>query len=140
MLEGEHGVGRCWLCGEQPCQRTNEEECERGVVSLQSEPPEFVGAEHGAIHHSIERGLTHVESTPLGATMESPQTHGPQPQGAALMTHATKYVALDVHQATTLASVRAETGQVIARTILPTEAPAVVEFFRGLRSTVHVAF
>ena len=31
------------------------------------------------------------------------------------MTHATKYVALDVHQATTLASVRAETGRVIAR-------------------------
>jgi len=31
------------------------------------------------------------------------------------MTSATKYVALDVHQATTLASVRAETGRVIAR-------------------------
>ena len=30
------------------------------------------------------------------------------------MTRATKYVALDVHQATTLASVRAETGRVIA--------------------------
>lgn len=35
------------------------------------------------------------------------------------MTRATKYVALDVHQATTLASVRTETGQVIARSILP---------------------
>lgn len=33
----------------------------------------------------------------------------------------TKYVALDVHQATTVASVREESGRVIARTILPTE-------------------
>jgi hypothetical protein len=56
------------------------------------------------------------------------------------MTRTNKYVALDVHQATTLASVRAETGQVIARTIPPTEAPAVVECFRGMRGTVHVAF
>jgi len=43
----------------------------------------------------------------------------------------TKYVALDVHQATTVASVREETGHVIARTILPTAGPAIVEFFRG---------
>jgi transposase len=56
------------------------------------------------------------------------------------MTRTDKYVALDVHQATTLASVRTETGRVIARSILPTEAPAVVEFFRGMRGTVHVAF
>ena len=52
----------------------------------------------------------------------------------------TKYVALDVHQATTLASVRAESGRVIARTILPTEEPALVEFFHGMRGSVHVAF
>ena len=56
------------------------------------------------------------------------------------MTRTDKYVALDVHQATTLASVRTETGRVIARSILPTEAPAVVEFFRGMRGTVRVAF
>jgi hypothetical protein len=56
------------------------------------------------------------------------------------MTRTTKYVALDVHQATTVASVRTETGQVIARTILPTESPPLVEFFRGTRGTVHVAF
>lgn len=72
---------------------------------------------------------THVESAPLAATMESTRTHGPQ-QGAAVMKRTTKYVALDVHQATTIASVREETGQVIARTILPTEAPAIIEFFR----------
>ena len=56
------------------------------------------------------------------------------------MTRTTKYVALDVQQATTVASVRAETGRVIARTILPTEAPALTEFFRGMRGAVQVAF
>ncbi len=47
---------------------------------------------------------------------------------------------LDVHQATTVASVREESGRVIARTILPTEAPAIVEWFRGMRGAVHVTF
>ena len=56
------------------------------------------------------------------------------------MTRTTKYVALDVHPATTVASVRTETGRVIARTILPTEAPPLREFFRGMRGTVQVAF
>jgi hypothetical protein len=54
------------------------------------------------------------------------------------MTRVTKYVALDVHQATTLASVRAETGQGLARTILPTAAPPLVAFFRGMRGAVPV--
>src|SRR5258708_36398690 len=83
--------------------------------------------------------LTHVESTPLTATMEVSKRHGPQ-QGAALMKRTTKYVALDVHQAMTVASVREESGRVIARTVVPTEAPALVEFFRGMRGSVHVAF
>jgi hypothetical protein len=56
------------------------------------------------------------------------------------MTRTTKYVALDVHQATTLASVRAETGRVIARTVVPTEAPALTALFRGMRGAVHVTF
>lgn len=56
------------------------------------------------------------------------------------MKRTTKYVALDVHQATTVASVREVSGRVIARTILPTEAPALVEWFRGMRGAVHVAF
>jgi transposase len=56
------------------------------------------------------------------------------------MTRTTKYVALDVHQATTVASVRTETGQVIARTILPTAGPPLVEFFRGMQGAIHVAF
>jgi len=40
------------------------------------------------------------------------------------MKRTTKHVALDVPQATTLASVREDRGRVIARTILPTEEPA----------------
>lgn len=56
------------------------------------------------------------------------------------MKRTTKYVALDVHQATTMASVRQETGRVIARTIVPTEEGAIVEFFRGMRGAIHVAF
>ena len=49
------------------------------------------------------------------------------------MTRTTKYVALDVHQATTLAPVRAEAGQVIARGIVPTEEHAITKFVRGMR-------
>ena len=56
------------------------------------------------------------------------------------MKRSTKYVALDVHQATTSASVREPGGRVIARAILPTAAPALVEFFRGMRGAIHVAF
>ena len=51
------------------------------------------------------------------------------------MKQSTKYVALDVHQATSVASVREESGRVIARTILPTESTALVEFFGGMRWT-----
>lgn len=53
------------------------------------------------------------------------------------MKRTTKYVALDVHQATTVATVREQSGRVIARSILPTESAALVEFFGGMpdRST-----
>jgi len=56
------------------------------------------------------------------------------------MKRTTKYVALDVHQATTVASVREESGRVIARSVLPTDGPALTEFFRGMRGAIHVAF
>ena len=52
----------------------------------------------------------------------------------------TKYMALDVHQATTVASVREERGRVIARSVVPTEEAALVEFFSGMRGSIHVAF
>jgi hypothetical protein len=51
-----------------------------------------------------------------------------------------KYVALDVHQATTVASVRDQSGGVIARSILPTDGTAIVEYVGGMRGAVHVAF
>lgn len=56
------------------------------------------------------------------------------------MKRTTKYAALDVHQTTTVASVREEGGRVIARSVLPTEEPAIVEFFREMRGAVHVTF
>jgi len=56
------------------------------------------------------------------------------------MNRTIKYVGLDVHQATTVTTVREETGRVIARTILPTEAAPIVDWFRGMRGSIHVAF
>lgn len=56
------------------------------------------------------------------------------------MKRSTKYVGLDVHQATTVASVREPSGRVSARCILPSEQAALVEFFRGMRGAIHVAF
>jgi transposase len=56
------------------------------------------------------------------------------------MKRSPKYVALDVHQATTVASVREPGGRVIARSVVPTEARALAEFFAGMRGAVHVVF
>lgn len=56
------------------------------------------------------------------------------------MKRTTKYVALDVHQAMTVASVREESGRILARSIFPTEEQAVLEFFRGMRGSIHVTF
>jgi transposase len=52
----------------------------------------------------------------------------------------TKYVGLDVHQATTVASVREEGGRVLARAVFPTEESAITEFLGGMRGAVHVTF
>src|SRR3970282_666346 len=57
-----------------------------------------------------------------------------------LMKRTTTYVALDVHQATTTSSVRETSGRVIARSVLPTEATALVEHFSGMRGSIYVAF
>ena len=56
------------------------------------------------------------------------------------MKRTTKYVALDVHQATTVTSVREESGRVLARSVLETHGPSIVEFFCGMRGAIHVAF
>jgi len=56
------------------------------------------------------------------------------------MKRTTKYVAFDVHQATTVASVRDDRGRVLARSVLETHGPSIVEFLRGMRGALHVAF
>jgi hypothetical protein len=56
------------------------------------------------------------------------------------MKRTTKYVGLDVHQASTVAAVREESGRIIGRSIFATEESLILEFFRGIRGTVHVAF
>jgi transposase len=56
------------------------------------------------------------------------------------MKRTTKYVGLDVHQATTVASVRESSGRVLVRAVFPTEDSAITEFFAGMRGAVHVTF
>jgi transposase len=56
------------------------------------------------------------------------------------MRHTTKYVGPDVHQATTVSAVREASGRMIARTVLPTDAPALRELVRGMRGAIHVTF
>lgn len=56
------------------------------------------------------------------------------------MKRSTKYVGLDVHQASTVISVRQDSGRVIARSVVPTEESALLELFGGMRGMIHVAF
>ena len=44
------------------------------------------------------------------------------------MKRSSKYVGLDVHQATTVTTVRAESGRVVARGVVPTEAAALIDY------------
>jgi transposase len=55
------------------------------------------------------------------------------------MTRATKYVGLDVHQATTVISVREDSGRVLARSVVATDARVLLEYLRSLRGAVQVA-
>jgi transposase len=56
------------------------------------------------------------------------------------MKRSSKHVGLDVHQATTVSTVRDESGRVLVRGVVPTDATALVEYFRGMRGAIHVAF
>ena len=53
---------------------------------------------------------------------------------------AIQYLALDVHQATTVVSVRDESGAVRMRATVPTEARAILGLVKGLGRRVHVVF
>lgn len=71
--------------------------------------------------------------------MELPGFHDSY-QRAALMKRDPKFTGLDVHAATIVAVVEREGGRVLAQAIVPTEAEAILEFFRGMRGAIHVAF
>src|ERR1041384_1252654 len=59
---------------------------------------------------------------------------------AAMKQQAIQYVALDVHQATLVVSVRDGQGTVMMRATVATEAKAIAGLIRGLGGRVHVAF
>ena len=56
------------------------------------------------------------------------------------MKRTTKHLGFDVHQATTVISVREDSGRVLARSVVPTEAAPLLDYVRGMRGTIHVAF
>ncbi len=49
-----------------------------------------------------------------------------------------KYIGLDVHQATTIAAVRDSNGKLLMESILETKSEVLLQFFAGLRGTLHV--
>jgi hypothetical protein len=53
---------------------------------------------------------------------------------------AIQYLALDVHQATVVATIREEHGSILMRATVPTEARAILNLVRNAGSRVHVAF
>lgn len=56
-----------------------------------------------------------------------------------MTSQATQYLALDVHQATIVASLRSADGSVQMRATIPTEAKAITKFVRGVGPCVRVA-
>jgi len=51
-----------------------------------------------------------------------------------------KYIGMDVHQATTVVAVLDADGRVIAETIVPTEASAIIRLLESLSGPLHVTF
>jgi hypothetical protein len=51
-----------------------------------------------------------------------------------------KYIGLDVHQATMSAAVLDSAGNLVMEAILETKAETILQFIRGLRSSLYVAF
>ena len=52
----------------------------------------------------------------------------------------TKYIGLDVHQATISAVVLDSTGRLVMESILETKAATILQFIHGLRGSLHVTF
>src|SRR5436853_5791338 len=51
-----------------------------------------------------------------------------------------KYIGMDVHQATISIAVADSTGKFVMESVIETEATTILEFIRGLRGTLWVAF
>jgi transposase len=51
-----------------------------------------------------------------------------------------KYIGMDVHKATTVIAVLNTVGKVVAEVIIETKAQAILDFIKGQRGTLHVAF
>ncbi len=51
-----------------------------------------------------------------------------------------KYIGLDVHQATITVAVRDSRGNLVMEAILETKAETILQFIRGLRGSLYVAF
>jgi len=49
-----------------------------------------------------------------------------------------KYIGLDVHQASISVAVLEESGKLVMQSVIATQATAILEFFAGLRGTLHV--
>lgn len=54
--------------------------------------------------------------------------------------NAAKYIGLDVHQATISVAVVEEDGKLVMECLLETQAAIILQFFAGLRGTLHVTF
>src|SRR5208282_4422035 len=52
----------------------------------------------------------------------------------------TKYIGLDVHQATISAVVLDSTGRLVMESILETKTTTILQFIHGLRGSLHVTF
>jgi transposase len=87
----------------------------------------------------VNRWLTHIESTLPPVTVKSADTRS-RKGAAAMKNQAIQYLALDVHQATTVATVRDASGAIRMRATVPTEARAIVALVKGISPPVHVVF
>ncbi|MFW9917712.1 MAG: IS110 family transposase [Candidatus Thorarchaeota archaeon] len=52
----------------------------------------------------------------------------------------TKYIGMDVHVSMTVIAIMNSDGKVVTEAIIETKAPAIKDFFRGQRGTLHVTF
>jgi hypothetical protein len=52
----------------------------------------------------------------------------------------TKYIGLDIHQATTSVAVMDPTGRLILESVLETKASTILDFIQGLRGSIHITF